>query len=179
MRCAIALLTVLSSATAAEAAPGDALVAAGIATDTGRFVNGALTLEGSIRLPVAPLWVHALAGWGGTANLFEGHGPFRRVVAGIETEGPCRTEADHPELWSCLLLGLDAGYETSHVDFRDGSPDFVDAGAVIVARLGLSGVYHRFAIRGDFHFVEHRERGPVDAQWQWGLGVGFAVGYRR
>jgi hypothetical protein len=179
MRWAILSMSAMCSVAAAERAPGDALVAAGIATDTGRFVNGALTLEGSIRLPVAPLWIHALAAAGGTADLFDGHGPFRRVMAGIETEGPCRTEDEHPELWSCLLLGLDAGYESSHVNFRDGSPDFADAGAVIVARLGLSGVYHRFAIRGDFHFAEHRESGPVDAQWQWGLGVGFAVGYRR
>jgi hypothetical protein len=178
MRCAIAMLLV-SSAAAAEHAPGDALVAAGIVIDTDRFANGALTLEGALRLPVQPLWVHASGAWGGTVDLFEGSGPFRRGMAGLELEGPCRTEYENPAMWSCLLLGLDAGYESSHVNFRDDVTDYTDAGPVIVARLGLSGVYHHLAIRGDFHFVEHREHGPVDAGWQYGLGVALAVGYRR
>ena len=178
MRCAIAMLLV-SSVAAAEHAPGDALVAAGVLVDTDRFANGALLLEGAVRLPVQLLWVHALAAAGGTADLFEGEGPFRRALAGLELEGPCRTEYDHPAQWSCLLLGLDAGYESSHVNFREDIPDYTDAGPVVVARLGLSGVYHRLAIRGDFHFVEHREHGPVDAGWQYGLGVSLALGYRR
>src|ERR1700689_1055680 len=112
----LAIVLLSATSVAAEPAPGNVFVVGGVMMDTDRFVNGALTIDSGVRWPETPLWLHVNGAWGGTADLFDGTGPFRRAMAGVETEGPCRLDGDR---WSCLLLGIDAGYETSRVHYVD------------------------------------------------------------
>ena len=178
MRWLLVAIVFDASLVAAERAPGNVYVDGGVMADTARYLNAALTLEGGVRLPRGPFWLHASGAYGGTVDLFEGQGPFRRVMAGVESEAPCRTEYEHPALWSCLLLGIDVGYQTNHVRFRGNVPDAASHGLVITPRIALSGVIHQFAVRTDFHAVVYREHAEGSGpSWQFGLGVALAIGY--
>jgi len=111
------------------------------------FMNGALIVEGAVKLPGVSLWVHGQGALGGSFD-FEGGGAFRRVFAGLETRA-CTS----PGL--CGYLGLDAGYELQTWSAPGEMTEHYE-GPVIGPRFGLDAGGTRARFRLGLELYKYR-----------------------
>jgi hypothetical protein len=142
-----------------------AFLGGGLMVGADHFTNGALIVEGAVKLPRVPLWVHGQGAFGGSVD-FEGSGAFRRVYAGLETRA-CTS----PGL--CGYLGLDAGYELQTWSAHGEMTEHFE-GAVIGPRFGLDAGGTRARFRLGLELYRYR-RGADSSMPRWVSGGDLAM----
>jgi hypothetical protein len=161
----IVIAIVLSSASAR--ADDSGFLGAGVVVGVDRFIHAAVTLEGGIKLPDVPLWVHAVAATGGAGD-FEGGGPYKRLLGGIETRS-CSS------IYLCLSLDLDAGYQSVTWVGDTGDPDEHYKGMALAGRIGIDTGGEHVRFRAALEIITVHDRSNVTSP-AWDSGAGLAIG---
>ena len=136
-----------------------------------RFAHAALTLEGGVKVPNTPLWIHGMAATGNATD-FEGGGPYNRVLAGIETRS-CSS------IYLCLSLDLDAGYQTLTWSGDPGDADEHYEGMALAGRIGIDTGGEHVRFRAALEIVTvHDHSNVTPLAWDSGAGLALGIAYQ-
>jgi hypothetical protein len=145
-----------------------AFLGTGLMLGLDHFIDGAMLLEGGVRLGTWPVWAHAIGAAGGAMD-FEGTGEFRRAVAGIEVRPGA----------GAGFIDLDAGYQSQTWSDGDVMDDEHHHGPLLQARFGVDVGGENLRVRAALELGEYHRHSDVEpTAWTRSFGAVLVLAYR-